>query len=147
MMMLMWKHKYKHVQCGTQWIASFGGVRAANIQNNEKSIIVHSLIVKPCDFGHKSSSLFFLSSFFAVAKLARDIFVNCVCARACTVYTNTLRKSIDEQINSQPNETNWASGKKRYGTDLIWKHYTHRWWSSNQQKLHVILIKPLNDRH
>lgn len=109
-MMMMWKHKYKHIQCGTQWIASFGGVceRAIGHIQNKKKVMVHNLIVKQYDFGYKSSSFSSLGWCY-VAKYARVIFPWIVCARDVhCVYI--LRKSIDEQINSKqkPNEMKQA---------------------------------------
>lgn len=69
-------------------------------------IIVHNLIVKPCDFGYKSSSFFLHSSRWCCQIRAWYFCELCARERALrTIYT--LRKSIDEQINSQQNETNW----------------------------------------
>lgn len=109
MMMVMWKHKYKHGRCGTQWIASFVWSSCLRPRAKPTKIMVHNSMVRLCEFGYKSSSGF--SSFPRLVLLpnsyARDIFMNCVCARACTVYTFCANRLTNKSIQ-KPNEMKQA---------------------------------------
>lgn len=93
--------------------------------------------------------VFFSSFFLWLLPNLRVIFSWIVCAREralCTIHFAQIDWRTNQFATKWKKLREKKSLRNRSNMKTLYIQ-THRWWRSNQQKLHVILIKPLNDRH